>query len=389
MIIKVCGIGVISSLGVGCMENFQSLVNRQARIGSPSFLETRLSVPVGEVQLSNPDMNQMVGLGRDKVMTRTSLLGAIAAKEALDRASIPIGKRVGLISATTVGGMDSTEVFYRQYMRNSTKGRLKYIINHDCTASTDFIAKYCGIKGYSTTISTACSSAANAILLGAEMLKANMLDYVIAGGTDALCKFTLEGFNSLKIVDPNLCTPFDRNRAGLNLGEGAGYVVLTNDKDCNEYLCTLAGYANRNDAFHQTASSECGEGNYLSMKCAIEMAKIDVKEIDYINLHGTGTFNNDSSECAAIKRVFGSTPPPSSSTKSFTGHTLAASGGIEAVFSILAIINRVRYANLRFSQEMENGFTPILLTDSDVDINYVLSNSFGFGGNCTSLIFKK
>lgn len=220
-----------------------------------------------------------------------------------------------------------------------------------------------------------------------------MLDVVIAGGVDALTKFTLNGFNTLLILDKEFCKPFDANRQGLNLGEGAGYVVLVSDKVAatlnKQPYCKLTGYNNSNDAFHQTASSPDGTGSYMAMQGALKKSGLEPKDIDYINLHGTGTPNNDSAEGTAIKRVFDPVYPPMSSTKSYTGHTLGASGGIEAVFSILAIKHGIIYPNLRFQTRMDElPVEPVKNFISGQKIKNVMSNSFGFGGNCTSLIFS-
>ena len=196
------------------------------------------------------------------------------------------------------------------------------------------------------------------------------------------------------ILDENYCTPYDDNRKGLNLGEGAGYVVLVSEKVAGKLskapAVKLTGYANANDAFHQTASSPEGKGNYLAMQGALKMSGLEISAIDYINLHGTGTANNDLSEGMAIQRIFGERVPKSSSTKAFTGHTLGACGGIEAIFSMMAIEQKMIFPNLRLKTPMkELGFVPVTELMEGVEVKNVLSNSFGFGGNCSSLIFSK
>ena len=209
----------------------------------------------------------------------------------------------------------------------------------------------------------------------------------IRDSTDALCRFTLNGFNSLSILDRERCRPFDATRAGLNLGEGAGYVVLAREEPGMRSYCRLAGYANANDAHHQTASSETGEGAYRAM--AEALARSGLERVDYINAHGTATPNNDLTEGTALRRLFGELVPPFSSTKGFTGHALAAAGGIEAVLSALAIGHGLRYGNPGFAEPIpELGLRPVAETESAA-VNSVLSNSFGFGGNCSSLIFAK
>jgi 3-oxoacyl-[acyl-carrier-protein] synthase-1 len=231
-------------------------------------------------------------------------------------------------------------------------------------------------------------------MFGARLIHNDIVDIVIAGGTDSLSRFTLNGFKSLMILDDKPCTPFDENRKGLNLGEGAGYVVLVSERVLKTEeltpLAVLSGYANANDAYHQTASSPEGNGNYQAMKGALEMAGLEPAEIDYINVHGTGTPNNDVSEGMAMMRLFGDTPPAFSSAKAYTGHTLAASGGIEAVLSVLAIQHGLIFPNLRFTTPIkEHTFAPQTSLAEGVKINHVLSNSFGFGGNCSSLLFSK
>ena len=230
-------------------------------------------------------------------------------------------------------------------------------------------------------------------MLGARLIKAGFLDRVIVGGSDCLSKFTINGFKTLMILSDTDCQPFDENRKGLNLGEGAAFLVLESEdiiKKCNKkVLAYLTGYGNANDAYHQTASSEYGDGATLAMQKAFKIAGIMPSAIDYINAHGTATPNNDLSEGRAIKRVFGDDLPSLSSTKAFTGHTLAAAGVVEAVFSVLALQHQIIFPNLNFQTPIKDlGIIPATQTKSQKVVN-VLSNSFGFGGNCTSLIFSK
>ena len=290
--------------------------------------------------------------------------------------------------------MDLTEHFYADFMNDAQSGDIRTMLTHECGDSTERIADNLGARGMIATISTACSSSANTIMLGARMIKHGMLDRAIVGGVDSLTKFTVNGFNVLQILDEQFCQPFDQNRRGLNLGEGAGFVVLEGEGIAKEesILGELVGYANSNDAYHQTASSPDGTGAYLAMKGALEQAKIEPSAIDYINVHGTGTNNNDLSEGIAMKRIFGDNIPKFSSTKAFTGHTLGASGGIEAVLSVLALKHQIIYPNLRFQTPIEDlGGNMIPETEllREQDLNYILSNSFGFGGNTSSLVFAK
>ena len=395
--IFVTGTGIISAIGNNEREVLESVKTGKSGIGISKLLQTIYSkeIPVGEVQCNNKELSDLAKISNKLPNSRTSLLGIIAAKEAVLNAGIKdINEyRTGLISATTIGGMDKSEHFYRNFRKDKTKGKLRYISTHDCGESTQKIAKELNIHGFYTTINTACSSSANAVMLGARLIRNGFADRIIAGGTDALCLFTLNGFNSLMILDHNLCKPFDETRNGLNIGEGAGYIVMESE-DCIKKsgklpLAELTGYGNACDAYHQTASSPEGEGAYLAMSKAFASGDIKPEMIDYINAHGTGTTNNDLSEGIALQRIFGNNVPYFSSTKSATGHTLGASGGIQAVLSIMAIRNKIIFQSLNFNQQMkELTICPVQQRIYNFNVKHVLSNSFGFGGNNTSLIFS-
>lgn len=379
MKIAVSGIGIVSSLGIGIEANMTAINRNESG-----------AVPVRKVPFCNADLALRAGLGKRCLYSRTALLGILAVQEALADSGAGKDLRTGLVSGTSVGGMDRTEVFYADYLSNPVRGRLRDVAMHDCAASTLAIARHCGIEGYATTISTACSSAANAILAAARLIRCGIADRVVAGGTDALSLFTLGGFGSLMILDKKPCRPFDADRAGLNLGEGAGYIVLQREDTLQkEPYAYFAGGENANDAYHQTASSATGEGCYKAMHDTLRKAGVAASQIDYVNAHGTGTPNNDLSESRALCRLFGDKVPPFSSTKGFTGHTLAAAGGIEAVFSVEALRRGVIYPNLNFSRPMEEtGLVPVT-ERREAPLRYVLSNSLGFGGNCTALLFSK
>ena len=394
--VYIVGVGVITAIGNNVAECLVSFEKEKAGMADIAYIDTmhRHNIPVAEVKLSNKELAEMAGISA--ATSRTTLLGLIAAKEALNDANIAdlSSLRTGFVSANTVGGMDKSEIFFTDFVTDNSKGKLRNVFDHECGCVTEAIADQLGIKDFMTTISTACSSSANAIFYGARLIKNDLLDVVIAGGTDALTKFTLNGFNTLMILDKEYCKPFDENRQGLNMGEGAGYVVLVSAKVAKKLKKAvygkLSGYNNSNDAYHQTASSPDGTGPYLAMNRALGKSGLKPSDIDYINLHGTGTPNNDNAEGIAVKRLFDPNYPPMSSTKSFTGHTLGASGGIEAVFSVLAITHGIIYPNLRFETQMhEFSFAPEKNFLKGQTINHVMSNSFGFGGNCTSLIFSR
>jgi 3-oxoacyl-(acyl-carrier-protein) synthase len=396
--VLVTGMGGISAIGTTVPEMLKSLESGQSGIGPIRWLDTRHRnhLPVGEVKLSDQELAEELGLDSAHVHSRTTLLALKACREAWQDAGLDaaVSLRTGLISGTSVGGMNRTEKAGPAFFTNPGAEEVERVRTHDCGDSTEFVAQSLGIRDYVTTISTACSSAANAIMLGARLIRQGMLDRVIVGGVDALTRFTLNGFNALKILDSEPCRPFDESRAGLNLGEAGAFLVLESEEAVAAYpkrvYAQVSGYANTNDAHHQTASSPDGEGAFLAMQQALEISGISKEAIDYLNIHGTGTQNNDWAEGTAMRRVFGEEVPLFSSTKAFTGHTLGAAGGIEAIFSILAITEGMIFPNLNFKTPIEGiGFRPATNLLHGQSIHHVLSNSFGFGGNCTSLIFSR
>jgi len=396
--IYITGIGIISAIGNNVEEVEQSLLAERSGLNGITLFPTihKDKLPLAEVKLSNEQMVELCGKESDRFLTRTSLLGMIAGKEAVTNSGVNLedGFKTGLISATTVGGMDRTEGFYKEYLSDPSKGRLRDIVNHDCGDSTERIADYLGISDFITTVSTACSSSANSLMLGAMLIKSGMAERVIAGGTDSLTRFTLNGFNTLMIIDKNGCKPFDENRAGLTIGEGAAFLVLESEELVRTLkrpvLAELTGYGNANDAYHQTASSPEGKGAILAIEKAFLVSGLKPSDISYINVHGTGTLNNDLSEGLAVEKIFGSDVPPFSSTKSYTGHTLGAAGAIEAVISILAVKNNCIFPNLNWAAPMkELSIRPVKNIIKNYEVNHVLSNSFGFGGNNSSLILSK
>ena len=393
--IAITGMGIISAIGNNVEENYTSLIEGKIGISKISKINTihKDSIMVGEIAFTNKEFEQQLGLTPNNNYSRTAFLGATAAKEALKNAGISnINKyKTGLISATSVGGMDMTEAYYYDYLEN--KETQKYIEGNHAGDSTQKIAEQLGIEqGLVTTISTACSSAANAIMLGARLIKSGQLERVIVGGADCLSKFTINGFKTLMILSDTYNSPFDDNRKGLNLGEAAAFLVLESDKvvkaENKPVLAYVKGYGNANDAYHQTASSENGEGATLAMQQALKVAELLPNDINYINAHGTATGNNDLSEGRAILRVFENQIPDFSSTKAYTGHTLAAAGAIEAVYSVLALQNNVVYPNLNFKTQMKEFSLTPQLELKEKELQTVMSNSFGFGGNCSTVIFS-
>ena len=377
--IHITGAGVVSAIGCGQGETLDALRRGLSGIGPVRYLKTsETRFPVGEVKRSNEEMATLCGASTE--LSRTSLMGILALREALSQAGLPDLKGIPLIGGTTVGGMDLTEKTFPAYSPL-----------HDCGASTDAIAAHFGGAPWATTLSTACSSAANAVIFGANLIRSGQAEIVAVGGSESLSDFHLHGFGSLMILDTALCRPFDATRAGLNLGEGAAFLILESEASAKRRgvkpLATLAGFGNACDAFHQTASSENGEGAFLAMQKALRMAGLRPEDIDYVNAHGTGTPNNDASESAALRRVFVDRMPPVSSTKAFTGHTTSASGTIEAVFCLLALQHGFIPANLNWQEPDPACIVPS--AGGAARLRYIMCNAFGFGGNDSSLLFSR
>ncbi len=391
--VYITGMGIISAIGKNVQENLESIISEKSGIRKIQYLDTvhKDKFHVAEVPFSNDELYELAGINHINDFPRTTLFASIAAQEALkdsgykDEADV----RTGLVFGTTVGGMDVAEANYR--IEGNKPSFMVTCQNKGFTA--EFLAEKFGVTDFVTTITTACSSSANAIMIGCEMIKNKQLDRVIVGGADSLCKYTLNGFNTLMILSEDPCTPFDEDRKGLTLGEGAGFIVLESETLVEKYnknaYAIVSGYSNKNDAFHQTATSENGEGPYLCMKEAMEMAGLKTSDINYINAHGTGTPNNDLTESIAIERMFGEKYPPFSSLKPYIGHTLGAAGGIEAIFSVLSINHQWIYPSLN----LKNNISAVNVSPNKElkkgTVNNVMSNSFGFGGNDTSVILTK
>lgn len=385
--IVVTGTGIVSAIGTNTPEVARALLADTNGIAPVRFLETQhRQMPVGEVKLSNEDLAQRLGVLCTAQTSRTMLLGTLALREALAMAGIDSEQLadVALVSGTTVADMDCAERRFDAAQSCNSLG--------DCGRSTEEMVQHIGPFGFVTTCSTACSSAANAFILGANLLRSGCFKQVVVGGTECLSRFHFNGFRSLMILDGEPCRPFDDTRAGLNLGEGAAFVVLETAENAAqrgaEALAELSGWGNACDAFHQTASSDDGIGAVLSMRQALQRSGLKPADIDYVNAHGTGTPNNDASESVALRSVFGEKVPPVSSTKSRTGHTTSASGSIESVICLLAMRQGFIPSNLNWQKAMADGIVPVAQTLREQQLRHVLCNSFGFGGNDTSLVFS-
>jgi 3-oxoacyl-(acyl-carrier-protein) synthase len=393
--VYVTGKGIISSLGLNVEENLAALRAgksgiRKAKYFRSSFVDNNY---FGEVGLSDEQLQSICGLSNEKELTRTTLLAMRAFSEAIQDAGLSdidvSSISTAFISSSTVGGMCYTDELYTDAnMKGSPSDYVKSYEGSDHTLR--IIRKY-GIVGYTDTINTACSSSANAVLLGARLIKSGRVSRVIVGGTDCLAKYTVNGFNSLMILSEQPCMPFDQNRNGLTLGEAAAYIVLENEKESEnkKRFAEVTGFGNASDAFHPSATSEEAKGPIKAMQNALVSAKLHPDQIDYINAHGTGTINNDITESFAFSKIFNKVPPYNS-TKSYTGHTLAASGATELIFSLLSMMHSELYPSLRCMEPIDKfDFKPIDCYVPNIIINNIISNSFGFGGNCTSIVLSK
>lgn len=389
----VTGIGIITALGDDLKSNHQALQEGKDGLSHLQNFDTAYASTryFGEIKHSDNALRKVLGVKRAGV-TRTSLLSQWAFEQAIKDSQLSRTEvqapNTAFISANTVGGMCYTDALYSD--ANTKAGQPSpYITAYDNGASTLYIQQAFEMRGMANTINTACSSSANAVMYGARLLEKGFADRAIVGGVDSLAKFTINGFNSLYILSDEKCQPFDEKRKGLNLGEGAAYIVLEKAQNAKgkKVYAKLSGFGNANDAFHPSSISDEGTGPYNAMKKALDRGSLKPSSVDYINAHGTGTENNDITEARAMKRLFEKVPP-FSSTKTFTGHTLGAAGAIEAVFSILSIHHQEIYANLRFTTKMEGQRLQPESVYRQSTINHVMSNSFGFGGNCSTLIFS-
>lgn len=391
----ITGIGSISSLGLNVEEQLTKLRNAQSGIGRAKHFQSVYTsqLPFAEINADDDELKKLTGFS-DKGITRTTLIALKAFQEAVADSQLSQEQisdvRTVFISSSTVGGMCYTDALYADVNKKGTTS--DFYSSYEGSNHTLQIVKKHKLKGYTDTINTACSSSANAILLGTRLIQSGRADRAIVGGADCLAKFTVNGFNSLRILNEQPCRPFDEHREGLTLGEGAAYLVLeAEDTIENKHIyAEIKGFGNANDAFHPSATSDDARGPLKAMREALHTAGLSPKDIDYINAHGTGTVNNDETESFAFSTLFGENVPLFSSTKSYTGHTLAAAGAVEAIISVLSIKYNEIYPNLNFETPITGrGLIPVTKWMQNCEINHVLSNSFGFGGNGTSLVISR
>ena len=374
----ITGLGVIASPGCGVETIWQAVAGHRDGLKPLTLFPSPRhgSDQVGEVSLD------LLQLGAPRKTSRGDRLGWLAAREAIHSAALPpdaFGDRAGIVLGSSVGGSFDSEGFLIKLIKEG-KFRPGPTRFHECHSTADLIAESFGLFGPSMTVSTACSSSALAIATAAEMIQAGEADVMITGGADSLARMTWGGFHALLLVDGKGCRPFDATRGGMSLGEGAGVLVLESEETAlrrgAKILARLSGWGASCDAHHVTAPHPEGAGALAAMRAALKRAGLDAAQIDYVNAHGTGTRDNDLAESKAIKSLFGERVPPFSSSKRFFGHSLAASGAIEAVVCVEALRRQLLPPNPGFSQidpaiglEPVRELTPARLT-------HVMSNSF-------------
>ncbi len=390
--IAITGLGVICAIGKNKDEVWTSIRESRSGIGKLTRFpgETFPTDTAAEVvaNLELPITHRDA-----KRMSRTDLLGIIATNEALEQASeksrLPLERAVVSTGTSTGGLLEGEDFFFRRLVRGRNRARASRVLQQPTSGPSDAIARAFRIGGGVISNATACASAGAAIGMAMDYLRSRHADVAIAGGSDALCRLTYSGFNVLQAVDPSPCAPFSAERKGITLGEGAAYLVLERWDDAvargATILCELVDYGASCDAHHPTAPHDEGRG----AEAAMRQATGDGTQVDYVNAHGTGTLLNDSAETKAIAAAVGTSTPVSSS-KSYFGHTLGASGAVEAAVTVLALQNQLAPPTLRLSAAAADcTLDYIPHTPRPMAMTNALSNTFGFGGSNVSLLFRR
>jgi len=399
--VAVTGLGIISAIGESVPEFKEGLFNGKCGIGPISLFDTKGFMTQSAAQVKNRNLKTLSGSLDIRRISRCDLLGLIAAREALSDSDLDFDNcdrnDIGVVLGGGAGGMLSWEKYRRALWSKKARPRPSLLLSSASCTLTDLIASRYRLTGSRATIVTACSSSATSIGFASDLIRSGAHEIVITGGSESLSEVTFAGFNALRVVDPEYCRPFDKNRRGLSLGEGAAILVLEDYEKAKKRGTTIyaevLGYATNSDAFHMTSPDPEAMGMSRVMVKALERASVAANQIDYINAHGTATRANDQLETKAIKKVFGEKNAGDlaiSSTKSMVGHCLGAGGAIEAVATILALREQVAPPTIHLDEP-----------DPDCDLDYVplqsrprkiriaLSNSFAFGGNNTSLVFGR
>lgn len=295
--------------------------------------------------------------------------------------------RIAIILGTSTSGLDETEDELKKFMQTGVPSRDFYYKSQEFGDPSMFLADYLEIDGPAYTISTACSSSARALICGKRMLESGLVDAVIAGGADTLCKVPINGFNSMGVLSHERCLPFNKNRAGINIGEGGGLMILSKEKASLELL----GVGESSDAYHVSSPEPSGAGAISAMEMALDNASLTPDDIGYVNLHGTATKLNDAMESKAMASLFKG-KVPCSSTKYMTGHTLGAAGIVEASILCYLLKHDLDLPVQDFSHdEIDDTLDECGLIKEKIKAKkkVMMSNSFAFGGNNASIIIAK
>jgi 3-oxoacyl-[acyl-carrier-protein] synthase II len=390
--VVITGVGAVTSIGATAEESWKGLIAGRCGIGpltlfDPATYRTQTAAEIKNI----PDA--FLGARERRRMSRADRMGIAAAREALAAAGLDLHRedlsRVGVILGGGTSGLLDSEAYFERDLAGR-RARPSGILNHQPDAITDRIAEYFGLRGVKSTITTACSSAATALGYAFDVIRAGIADVVVTGGSDVLARLTYGGFNSLRSVDPDPCRPFDRNRKGLSIGEAAGILIFEAEDRAERrgapILAEFRGYGVTSDAFHMTAPDPSGAAGARTIRAALDSARLNAEDIDYINAHGTATPQNDSAETAAIKAALGerASAVPASSIKSMIGHSLCASGGIEAVATVLTIRDGILPPTIHYEDPdpaCDLDYVPNVARE--MPVRAALSNSFAFGGNST------
>jgi 3-oxoacyl-[acyl-carrier-protein] synthase-1 len=383
--VYIAGMGTVSAAGMDCENGFKSIIKGDDNVKPLTRFESGLNVtPLCAVV--NDDVDS-----RFTNSFRSLSLARLAVSEAMNGLTDRSGLKIGIVAATTVGGISVTERIYEQLKKDPTltiKSR-DLAVHEPCVISAE-LCRDIRASGFHT-VSTACSTGLHAIGMAKRLIDKGMYDAVVAVGTDALSLLTVRGFGSLTLLDQNGCRPFDKRRAGISLGEGAGAMLLVGSAHrsrCKKVFAVVNGWGASADSFHMTAPHPEGDGAIRSMQAALNESGLDKTAIDLVVTHGTATPDNDKSEIKAIRNVLG-TMPSFCSMKRTLGHTLAASGIIESVFGVMSLGGNVVPPTAGFEEfDDEIGIAPGKSTVYK-QVTHVLKNSFGFGGNNASVIFSK
>lgn len=383
-----------SCIGTGVAATLQSLIEQRSGLQRCGFETVDIDTHVGEVP--GVDAVQLPENLR-KFECRNNRLAELALRqdgffEAVQQAAERWGRRrVGVFLGTSTAGILQTELAYRA--RDPVSGALpasfEYGTTHNSFSVADYVRQRCNLQGPAVAVSCACASSAKTFGSARRMIEAGLIDAALVGGVDSLCLTTLYGFHSLQLTSPVPCRPFDVVRDGISIGEAAAFALLERAPEIPDAgSVLLLGLGESSDAYHMSAPHPEGLGARLAMQAALKSAALEPGDIDYINLHGTGTLSNDRSESQAVTSVFGPTTP-CSSTKGATGHTLGAAGALEAVISVLAIQNGLLPGGVQTSTIDPTLMAHYIKDNRRAPLLRVLSNSFGFGGTNCSLIFGR